>query len=592
MKRTIILSTVLLVLMACGQKEVVWEEPIIGHSRFTQLSVNKVVLSDEKTAVYMGIHYPSMNWFRFAKETYIEADGKRYAAIGSDSITLGQETYTDSKTWRKNFILYFEPLPKNTAMFDLLEGMKKGDYNLFNIRPKDVILPEAEIPADFLADYPEEDVWPEMAYSEEPATIHFKALNYKPGMDTEITITHYDITNPRTTIRKSINLSDDGTGYYTTKLYYPQRLQAEFRASASSLYGSFALPLLAPGQETTVLMDMNVVADSIKSSFVGYKGYMAKFNKKVDEQAFADDKPALGSWSIKKAKTVQDIITAHDSVVNAYKEYNGKKGFTDFEKEHLFDYELRFFCLVARYADSLFCSKEFFDYIMRIRPACFFGDGLIPNADYDRVCHLFAGTDIKGKGPDLCRYLYGITQSKSGKKVQKPFIEDPYLSNLYDRVTGNLKSEIEKNKKLSYAKNVHYLDLIDVTPENILQTILDKHKGKTVVMDMWATWCGWCIKGHQEMASLKETLKNKNIVFIYLTSTSSPFSQWIRAISDIPGEHYYLTDEQNNYLSEHLFGSTGVPKYAIFDTDGNQLYTQLGWAGLEKIQTEIEKALK
>ena len=54
----------------------------------------------------------------------------------------------------------------------------------------------------------------------------------------------------------------------------------------------------------------------------------------------------------------------------------------------------------------------------------------------------------------------------------------------------------------------------------------------------------------------------------------------------------YLTEEQNNYLSDHIWGSGGVPKYAIYDSKGNQLYKQVGWAGLETLQTEIEKALK
>ena len=66
----------------------------------------------------------------------------------------------------------------------------------------------------------------------------------------------------------------------------------------------------------------------------------------------------------------------------------------------------------------------------------------------------------------------------------------------------------------------------------------------------------------------------------------------MRSIATIPGEHYYLTEEQNKYLSEKIWGSTGVPKYAIYDARGNQLYKQLGWAGLEALKTEIEKALK
>ena len=596
MKRSIILFATVCTLFACTEREKVWEKPDVGSASVNYFDFDKVVFTDSSTAVYMQAEYPAMGTWRFAKETYIEADGKRYAAIGSDSIVLGEYTKTDPVTWKKSFVLYFEPLPRNTRLFDMLEGIGPRNFNFFNIRPQGVKLPEAEIPSDFLADYPEEDVCPEMVYSEEPVTVHFKALNYKPGMNAEITLWHFDITNPTSFHQERVTLNDDGEGEYVTKTYYPQRIQADYIGSPSSHYASVSLPYMAPGQEITLLMDLNIEADSIKSCFVGYKGYLAKFNKKYDSESalrFIEEMPDFDTEGMENAKTVSEIIAAREKLLKEYKVFNEKKGYNDFEKKHMFEYELRFFSLVADYADSLFRTQEFLDYILRTRPACFFDEScLLADPDYRDVCHLFANTDVPGKGPDFCRYLYGVSQIRGGKKASKPFIEDPDLSNLYDRLSGDINIEIEKNKKRDFAKNVHYLDMTDVAPENILQTILSKYKGKTVVFDFWATWCGWCIKGHEEMAPLKEQLKDKNIVFVYLTSTTSPFDNWMRDIPGIPGDHYYLTEEQDKYMSDHIFGTSGVPKYVIYDKAGKQLYTQVGWGGLEKIQVEIEKALK
>ena len=595
MKRLIVLFATVCALLSCGQKERIWEKPDIGSASVNYFSFDKVVFTDSATVLYMQIEYPSMATWRFAKETYIEADGKRYAAIGSDSIVLGEWARTDPVTWKMNFVLYFEPLPRNTKMFDMLEGIGPRNFNFFNIRPQGEKLPEAKIPAEFMADYPEDDVWPDMVYSEDPVTIHIKALNYKPGMNADFSIWHFDITDPSSFHDKRITLNDEGIADYTTKIYYPQQIQIEFSGSPTARYGSFALPFLAPGQEVTVLVDMNVVPDSVKSSFVGYKGYMAKFDKKFDLEAnlrSEGDGPEFDVKSLQEAKTVSELIAIKEKLLKEVEEYNEKKGFNDLEKKHMFEFELRFYSLAAEFSDSLFRTQEFLDYILRVRPDCFFDESNISaKRDYLDLCHLFAGTDVRGKGPDFCRYLYGVSQLRGGKKADKPFIEDPDLSNLYDRLSGNLKEEIEKNRKNIFADNVHYLDLSDVAPENIIQTILNKYKGKTVFFDFWATWCGWCIKGHEEMAPLKEQLKDKNIVFVYLTSTSSPFENWMRAIPGIPGDHYYLTEEQDKYLSGNLFGSTGVPKYAIYDTAGRQLYTQVGWGGLEKIQTAIEKAL-
>ena len=37
----------------------------------------------------------------------------------------------------------------------------------------------------------------------------------------------------------------------------------------------------------------------------------------------------------------------------------------------------------------------------------------------------------------------------------------------------------------------------------VFQDIIDKHKGKTIVMEVWASWCGDCVKA---MPKLKRPL--------------------------------------------------------------------------------------
>lgn len=594
MKRIIVLFSIVCALLSCGHRDVVWDQPVLSCSTEDDITIKKVVITDDKTAVHMVIDYSPQSWFRFAKETYIEADGKRYAITGADSINLGEMSYTNPETWLRNFILYFEPLPKKTKMFDLLEGTAQGDFTFFNIRPKGVKLPEAKIPADFLQDNSDDEVWPEFGYGEEPVTIHFKALNYKPGMNPDISVWHFIITDPTTREGGAdIILNDDGTADYSTKIYLPQHLSVNYDArTPGARFISTASPFLVPGAEITLLMDMNITPDSARNTFVGCKGYMAGFNTRYIKNYGNRSYPFPEDDALENAKTVDEIIKIHDKWMDDMKEYFDKRNTPDFDRKHLFVYELRFFNWVAESADSLFRTKEFSDYILSTRPACIFDESYLKaNRDYLAFGHMFANTDLRGKGPDYCRFLYGVTQLRNGTN-KKPIIEDADLSNLYDRLSGGIYADIEKNRKRVLAPNVHYLDLADVAPENIQQAILDRYKGKTVMFELWETSCGWCLKGHQEMAPLKETLKDKNIVFVYLATYSSPFDLWLRYTNDIPGEHYYLTEDQNKYISDHVFGSDGVPKYIIFDTKGELFYKQLGWHGLEEIQTEIEKALK
>ena len=153
------------------------------------------------------------------------------------------------------------------------------------------------------------------------------------------------------------------------------------------------------------------------------------------------------------------------------------------------------------------------------------------------------------------------------------------------------KDEQQITEELTSNESVFFKRYDDVTPEDILQTILDNYKGKAVLIDMWATWCGPCRAGHKAMAPIKNDLKDKNIQFVYITSPSSPPTTWQEMIKDIDGDHYYLTEEQNHYILNH-FESEGIPTYAIYNTKGEQTYKSIGFPGLDTIKNEIDKAQK
>ena len=153
------------------------------------------------------------------------------------------------------------------------------------------------------------------------------------------------------------------------------------------------------------------------------------------------------------------------------------------------------------------------------------------------------------------------------------------------------KDEQQIAGELASHESVFFKRYDDVAPEDILQTILDNYKGKAVLIDMWATWCGPCRAGHKAMAPIKNDLKDKNIQFVYITSPSSPPTTWQEMIKEIDGDHYYLTEEQNHYILNH-FESEGIPTYAIYNTKGEQTYKSIGFPGLDTIKNEIDKAQK
>jgi thiol-disulfide isomerase/thioredoxin len=146
-------------------------------------------------------------------------------------------------------------------------------------------------------------------------------------------------------------------------------------------------------------------------------------------------------------------------------------------------------------------------------------------------------------------------------------------------------------EKLNNQQSVYYKKLDDVAPENILQTIIDKYKGKVVLIDIWATWCGPCKAGHKAMAPWKQELKGKDIQFIYITSPTSPLATWQEMIKDIEGDHYYLTRDQYNYIL-NKFESQGIPTYALYDAQGKQTFKNIGFPGLEPFKAAVDNVLK
>ena len=127
-----------------------------------------------------------------------------------------------------------------------------------------------------------------------------------------------------------------------------------------------------------------------------------------------------------------------------------------------------------------------------------------------------------------------------------------------------------------------------ITSAEFEKTITDN---EIVFVDFWATWCGPCRMANKTMAPMKEELKDKDILYLYITGETSPLKTWENMIPDIHGEHFRLPDAQWKYLSD-VFKIEGVPTYLIVDREGNTTFRQTGFPGVEKMKEELLKVTK
>jgi thiol-disulfide isomerase/thioredoxin len=131
----------------------------------------------------------------------------------------------------------------------------------------------------------------------------------------------------------------------------------------------------------------------------------------------------------------------------------------------------------------------------------------------------------------------------------------------------NSQQRLVTNSKLSKSSIINNTNDIK---SDLISLIKEKHKGKVIFIDVWATWCKPCLSAMPDSRLLREKLKGRNVVFVYLCTDSKGTVQWknLIALNKIEGDNYFLTKLQAQELADQ-FDITSIPRYIIIDKDGN-----------------------
>ncbi|MDQ0969961.1 thiol-disulfide isomerase/thioredoxin [Flavobacterium sp. W4I14] len=187
---------------------------------------------------------------------------------------------------------------------------------------------------------------------------------------------------------------------------------------------------------------------------------------------------------------------------------------------------------------------------------------------------------------DGVRYAKFINTTKFGKQVKSVALARMMMNfvyvkkdSLYDAIFFEFKKSVDNPnlfRLVEDARNKNIIQRENLTKENIskaksLNEILKKYNGKIVYLDFWASWCAPCRSEMPNAAKLKDKLKNKDVVFVYLGYKDTK-SKWLEAKDqlNIEGEHYLLNDQQV-YEANAMFEIFGIPRYVIIGKDGTIL---------------------
>jgi thiol-disulfide isomerase/thioredoxin len=130
--------------------------------------------------------------------------------------------------------------------------------------------------------------------------------------------------------------------------------------------------------------------------------------------------------------------------------------------------------------------------------------------------------------------------------------------------------------KTTYGKEITFKD------------ILAKHKGKTVVIDVWASWCPDCIKGMPKVHALQKQFPNVEYIFL---SYDKADDAWKRGIEKYGanGDNYHV----GNNMKEGAFAKDikldWIPRYMVVDKNGKIALFKAIEADDEKLIATLKK---
>ena len=631
----------LLMFLLCGTglqaQDRVVEQPAFDAWSSTTLEIDKIALSDTATVFYIDAYFRPKYWIQVVKETTLRADGKTYPIKTGDGITLSEKFWMP-ESGEAEFQLQFPPIPENVTSLDFSEGDFDGAYKIWGIQLDKKTFSKFKLPKDVTvtkADH--KTTLPEPVVKYAKAILKGRILDYQKGMPNKGSLYFQDVIRDEAQEGK-IRIQDDGTFYHEMNVFMVTPCMIRFPFGAVSY-------LLAPGETTSVVINLREnarkqshlrQAEKPYGKEIYYGGYLAGVQQELADHPMSFSFTEGNSYEeyqqqIKKlnGKTAEEYkaqilarlpefrkqITqskgspAYKEIINTDLELSAALKIIETERNlklvHIMTNGLEGEKANKYYAETkidipqgYYESLQDFTYILSPK-ACY-------NSRYPILFDIIRRIGIDDK---ILKSLSNHTAASyliQNLKAQMIGVSMRDLNPLNDKQKAELSTMPAAYNDMALAMNNDLLKQIEinkkktgftvnetgeVSNEDLFPSIISKFRGHTLLVDFWATWCGPCRSANKQILPMKEELKDKDIIYLYITGETSPLGTWKNMIPDIHGEHFRVTDEQWSYLREK-FSIRGVPTYFVIDKEGNITYKQTGFPGVDTMKEQLMKALE
>ena len=110
-------------------------------------------------------------------------------------------------------------------------------------------------------------------------------------------------------------------------------------------------------------------------------------------------------------------------------------------------------------------------------------------------------------------------------------------------------------------------EFVTLNGDSILfKNILETHQGKTVFIDVWASWCKDCLVSLPSVKALQAKHPEVDFVYLSLDKTEKAWKKGIEKL-EIKGDHYFMQSGWKGAMGTFL-DLDWIPRYMIIDKQG------------------------
>jgi len=160
-----------------------------------------------------------------------------------------------------------------------------------------------------------------------------------------------------------------------------------------------------------------------------------------------------------------------------------------------------------------------------------------------------------------------------------------------DRQKERFKSLIAKVAENNQGQTAIDFKFPDTTGKEVA---LSDFKGKVVYIDVWATWCGPCIKEIPALKKLEEDYHGKDIVFMSVSTDDTKDKQkWLDFIKnrELKGVQLFAGDNRGKDLMEP-YKISGIPRFILVGKDGKLVSADAPRPSSSEIKVLLDATLK